>query len=72
MRTSTVYLLHFDAPYPNGKQPRHYLGSTSKLEQRLEEHRSGDSSCLMHALHVAGIGFTLARNGTGDACWSVR
>jgi hypothetical protein len=38
----TIYLLHFDRPY-KGKM-WHYLGFTRGLDNRLENHRQGNSS----------------------------
>lgn len=61
----TVYLLHFDKPYPRGRQPRHYLGWTCDLERRLQEHRRGEHARLMAVIREAGIGFTLARTWPG-------
>jgi predicted GIY-YIG superfamily endonuclease len=62
MRTPTVYLLHFDAPYRHAK---HYRGSTSDLGARLEAHRNGEGARLMAVVREAGIGFTLARTWEG-------
>jgi|SRR5579884_2424 len=57
-----VYLLHFDRPHPRGRRPRHYLGWTDNLPQRLAEHRSGRSRArLMEVIADAGIGWTVAR-----------
>jgi predicted GIY-YIG superfamily endonuclease len=66
-RTTVIYLLHFDEPYPNGRHPRHYLGSTGRtqLEERLAEHRRGAGARLMAAVAAAGIGFVLARTWPG-------
>lgn len=58
----TVYLLHFDRPYPRGKHPQHYLGVAADFDQRMREHRSGSSKGrLTRALYHAGIGFTVVR-----------
>lgn len=63
-KTTDIYLLHFDSPYHHAK---HYLGSTTDLERRVEEHRRGVSDVkLMKVVHAAGIGFTLARTWKGD------
>lgn len=58
----TVYLLHFNEPYPNGHRPQHYLGVAANLDERVAEHRSGSSKGrLTKALHEKGIGFIVAR-----------
>lgn len=58
----TVYLIHFRTPY---KHARHYLGSTSNLEQRLEAHRTGNGSRLMQVISEAGIKWELTRTWKG-------
>jgi predicted GIY-YIG superfamily endonuclease len=58
----TVYLLHFLTPY---KHAKHYLGSTSDLEIRLAQHRSGHGARLVEVITQAGIDFTLARTWAG-------
>lgn len=65
MKTTTIYLLHFDRPLAHA---RHYLGSTSNLEQRIDEHRKGVGHCprLIRALHNAGIGFEVVATWAGD------
>lgn len=61
--TAFVYLLHFAEPYPNGKQPQHYLGVAQDVEQRLREHQAGSSkSRLTRACKVQGIAVHLARS----------
>ena len=62
---TVVYLLHFDTPYPAGRRPRHYLGSTSDLAHRLTEHRRGEKSRLMAAVVGVGIGFCVTRTWPG-------
>ncbi len=62
MITGTIYLLHFDQPY---KHARHYVGWTTDLAQRLDEHRQGRGARLIAVITAAGIGFTLARTTTG-------
>lgn len=62
-RTTIVYLLCFaHNPY---KHAKHYLGSTSNLERRLEEHRRGQGARLMSVISDAGIDFVLARTWEG-------
>jgi predicted GIY-YIG superfamily endonuclease len=66
MKTSTVYLLHFDAPVGNERhRAQHYLGSTSDLPGRLEAHRAGRSARLLEVLHERGIGFACVRTWPG-------
>ena len=59
---STVYLIHFDRPY---KHAQHYLGSTSNLKRRLQEHREGHGGRLMAVITQAGITWRLARTWEG-------
>jgi predicted GIY-YIG superfamily endonuclease len=63
VQTSTVYLLHFSTPLYHA---RHYLGSTSNLDQRLDEHRRGQGARLLEVITELGIGFEVARTWTGD------
>jgi len=58
----TVYLIHFDEPF---KHARHYIGWSSRLEQRLEHHRNGTGSRLMAAVSAAGIGWSVVRTWSG-------
>ncbi len=71
----TVYLLHFDRPYPRGVRSsdgaplfaRHYIGWTRRdLEGRLHYHRSGWGSRFLRAVAEAGIGWTVARTWDGS------
>ena len=68
----TVSLLPLDPPLPRGTSRRgtpltcgHYLGSTDDLDQRLEQHRSGNGARLMQVCAERGIGFVLARTWEG-------
>ena len=58
----TVYLLHFSQPFHHA---RHYLGSTDDLDNRLQEHRTGQGARLTQVIHNAGISFILARTWEG-------
>jgi predicted GIY-YIG superfamily endonuclease len=59
MLTGIVYLLHFDRPF-NGPM-QHYVGFTSDLDQRLDNHRNGTACATTRRAFNQGIGFTLAR-----------
>ncbi|WP_185845949.1 hypothetical protein [Kibdelosporangium aridum] len=61
-RTGIIYLLHFDRPY---KHARHYLGWTTDLENRLQQHASGHGARLVQVIQDAGITWTLSRTWTG-------
>lgn len=63
MKTTIVYLLHFSKAY---KRVRHYIGSTTNLEERVREHMNGQGSKLMKAVSKAGIKVTIARTWSGD------
>lgn len=63
-----VYLIHFESPIGNPDSPhgtaQHYLGTTTDLERRLSNHRSGTStkcSRIMAAVNEKGIPWALAR-----------
>src|ERR1700737_4132862 len=62
---SYVYLIHFHRVIGNSANRRgtagHYLGSTSALEYRLQNHRNGNGAALMRAVSEAGISWELAR-----------
>jgi hypothetical protein len=61
-----VYLLHFEARYPFGRQPRHYIGFTSTtVARRLRDHLRGNGNSLVLAVHRLGIGVTVARTWEG-------
>lgn len=62
----TVYLIHFDEPYPNGKQPQHYLGWAENLETRLRDHNCGEGARLMEVVTEAGIDWDVVRTWDGD------
>lgn len=59
----TVYLIHFDRPLAD--HARHYLGWSSDLDARLEEHRQGRGARLMEVVRERGIGWHLARTWEG-------
>lgn len=70
----TVYLLHFIRL--GGKDPRgthaklahagHYVGFTEgRLQERLNEHRTGYASKLTGAVVASGLSFLVARLWTG-------
>jgi predicted GIY-YIG superfamily endonuclease len=55
-------LLHFDRSFgPPHQQARHYLGFTTRLEERLAEHANGQGANLLRHVRAAGIGWTLVR-----------
>lgn len=66
----TVYLLHFDEPIGGESsmgKAQHYLGQTNRpVEERLQEHRSGNGARITQVLRERGIGFCLARTWEGD------
>lgn len=61
-RKKGIYLLHFLQPY---RHARHYLGYSTDIPARLEEHRAGRGARLMAVVVGAGIDFTLARTWAG-------
>jgi predicted GIY-YIG superfamily endonuclease len=58
----TVYLIHFDKPY---RHARHYLGSASRLKQRLARHRAGQGARLLDVIQQAGITWRCVRQWKG-------
>jgi predicted GIY-YIG superfamily endonuclease len=58
-----IYLLHFDRALAHAK---HYVGWTTDLEVRLDEHGGSNGSALMRAVKDAGIGWSLARTWLGN------
>lgn len=60
-----VYLLHFDRPYKHARLYIGYVQSAQHLENRLQEHRSGQGARLLQVVIACGIGFTLARTRDG-------
>lgn len=63
MNTRTVYLLHFSQPL---KHSRHYLGSTSNLQMRLNAHNNGGGSRITQVARAAGITFEVVRTWAGS------
>jgi len=61
--TGTVYLLHFEQRLG---RCRHYLGYTTNLVQRLEDHRLGRGGKTTARFRAAGIGFELAAQWPGS------
>ncbi len=59
-----VYLLHFATPY---KHARHYLGSSSHLDERLSLHKNGNGARPMEVIGEAGIGWELVRLWESDS-----
>ena len=62
-----VYLIHFEAPIGNLEnshgQAQHYIGQCwdTNLEHRLEEHRTGQGSKLLHAVSKKEIPWSVVR-----------
>ena len=54
----TVYLIHFDKPY---KHARHYIGFTTDLNSRLEQHRNGNGARLMEVIKENNIQWCITR-----------
>jgi hypothetical protein len=57
-----VYLLHFTTPLHHG---RHYLGSTTDLDARRSNHRTGRGAWLMDIINQRSIDRPLARTWPG-------
>ena len=57
MELGTCYLLHFDAPHPNGS--RHYLGWAKDAVKRLAQHRAGRGGRATKCLVRLGISFEM-------------
>lgn len=55
------YLLHFDRPISLDHTTQHYLGTSIKLEWRLDKHENSPDAKLLQAAKERGIGFTLVR-----------
>jgi hypothetical protein len=55
----TTYLVHFDRPLGNPRNPRamaqHYVGWSEDEQARLERHQNGDGAKIMAAAFAAGI-----------------
>jgi predicted GIY-YIG superfamily endonuclease len=62
MDSHTVYLLHFNQRY---RHAGHYIGSSTNLTKRLQEHASGRGARLLEVIHAAGISWVLARTWEG-------
>lgn len=52
---ATSYLLHFVVPE---RHARHYLGTTTDLEQRRARHRAGTGARLTDVITAAGVAFS--------------
>jgi predicted GIY-YIG superfamily endonuclease len=60
---ATIYLIHFSKPL---KHARHYLGFTTDLAARLEQHASGQGARLLSVLASFGIAWQCVRTWPGD------
>jgi predicted GIY-YIG superfamily endonuclease len=58
IQNGTVYLICFDRNY---KHARHYLGWTTDLHLRLENHARGVGARLMEVITAAGITWRVSR-----------
>jgi hypothetical protein len=57
-----VYLLHYVRPYPNGRQPQHYIGYARNVKRRVQQHATGTSRArLPTVMYERGIPFIVAR-----------
>jgi predicted GIY-YIG superfamily endonuclease len=66
--SSILYLLHFESPLDGGRRPQHYLGATTDLERRIEDHANGRGrSALVNEVVKRGISFKVVRTWTFDA-----
>lgn len=55
------YLLHFDQPISLDHTTQHYLGTSIKLEWRMDKHENSPDARLLQVAKERGIGFTLVR-----------
>lgn len=53
-----VYLIHFERPY---RHAAHYVGWSTNIATRFDEHNRGEGARLTQVVRDAGIGLTLAR-----------
>ena len=58
----TVYLLHFCRPLHHAQ---HYLGYAGDLDQRIDQHRTGNGARLVRVCAEHGIDFLLVRTWEG-------
>lgn len=59
----TVYLLHFDKPRysKTGRPFQHYVGYSSKLEERLNSHKRNNGARFVKWLQGEGSTFVVAK-----------
>lgn len=56
---SCVYLIHFDQPLVHA---RHYIGFSERdVEERFEDHTSGNGARILQVCNERGITYKLAR-----------
>lgn len=64
MKTTTVYLVHFERAY---KHARHYIGSTKfEVAKRMALHQSKKGAVLLRVLVENDIAFEVVRTWEGD------
>lgn len=66
MKTSVVYLLHFERPISERHTCQHYLGSCTDLVERMGEHLAGRGARLTQVALERGIGFYVVSTWLGD------
>lgn len=59
---TTVYIIHFERPFWHAQ---HYIGYTSNLPHRLEQHRQGTGAKLLKAITQRGISWEVVRTWRG-------
>jgi predicted GIY-YIG superfamily endonuclease len=60
----TVYLLHLHGKIAG--HAGHYIGFSTNLEQRIQDHENGRGARLMEVAKERGIGFRIARLWRGQ------
>lgn len=65
IKGEVCYLLHFDRPICDSHPTQHYLGSSIKLERRINKHEDNPDARLLQIAKERGIGFTVVKVWVG-------
>jgi predicted GIY-YIG superfamily endonuclease len=61
-----VYLIHMDSPVTDGCPAQHYIGWSTDVFVRLQDHRHNKGARILEVCNERGIGYKIARVWKGQ------